>query len=470
MGKFKTTQQKQAQKLVVSPLNDASRTWELYSPFHIEWWDGLFKPGEEGMTPPAIVSRMVEAELSMYYSCASEPPKVLDPFSGSGSFLLCTFFELLEKHHDVEPFKIFKNCIYGWDNDKKKINLQQKEWIKLLSECCPEMMPEEIETVVKKNVIIVKDALKHYNNRMKFDVIIGNPPYNKGKRSSASGSGNSIWEKFLPAMWSHLQNDGYVCFVHPPEWRTNRYSRSKRNASKLMFDNQIKWIRAAFPFPGAGCSVDAYVLQKTNGQRQETIWENADGSIHKFVIEQDAPYLASMQSAVINKILGKVLSQKNQDFYERKAMGGLIVLDNTTSGEFTFVSGAKFTEKKQAHPHIHQFKMKVIMSDNRAYRPFFDPGTLGIGDHVHYALVKSPQEGQWLIHLINSKLSRWMQWIFCEGYNASKGVHGGEPWNCARPLSLINFADEETDGNDMYFYKHFDLTQEEIAYVESTVK
>ena len=414
----------------------------------------------ETRTPVSLVNEMLD-KLPVE-TWRNPDLTFLDPSVGTGTFYICLLERLIvglaEKIPDCNERiqHILLNQLYAADNNHRQIRIFSATLKKLGLEN------------LKKNVYN-KDSLKD-NYNMKFDVIVGNPPYNKGKLSGASGSGNSIWEKFLPALWSKLKVGGYVCFVHPPEWRTSRYSKSKRNASKLMFDNQIKWIRAAFPFPGAGCSVDAYVLQKTDGPRQKTVWENADGSIYEFVIDHNTPHLANRQSAITNKILDKVLSQKNQDFYERKAMGGLIVLDKASSGEFTFVSGAKFTEKKWPHPHVHQFKMKVIMSDNRAFRPFFDPGTLGIGDHVHYALVKSPQEGQWLIHLINSKLSRWMQWIFCEGYNAACGVHGGEPWNCGRPFSHINFADEETDGDDMYFYKYFGLTQEEIDYVESTVK
>lgn len=232
MGKFKTTQQKQAQKLVVSPLSDTSSDWLLYSSeFHSKYWDGLFKPGEEGMTPPAIVIQMVEAELSMYYSCASEPPRVLDPGSGSSSFLLCCFFKLREKHHDVEPFKIFKNYIYGWDNDKKKINLQQKEWIKLLSECCPEMMPEDIETVVKKN-IIVNESLERYNGYMneEYNIIFGNPPYAATagyptpeyfKDVDGKHGKKQLYYFFTKLGIEQLSPGGILSYVQPTCWLTS---------------------------------------------------------------------------------------------------------------------------------------------------------------------------------------------------------------------------------------------------------
>jgi len=222
----------QAQKLVDPQLNNASSDWLLYSSeFHSQYWDGLFKPGEEGMTPPAIVNRIVEAELSMYYSCASEPPRVLDPCSGSSSFLLRTFLELKLKHHDVEPFKIFKKCIHGQDKDEKKINLQQKEWIKLLSEHHPEMVPEDIETVVKKN-IIVKRALESYNGYMtdKYNIISGNPPYaaTAGHKTTppfkdvdGKHGKKQLYYFFTKLGIEQLSPGGILSYVQPTCWLTS---------------------------------------------------------------------------------------------------------------------------------------------------------------------------------------------------------------------------------------------------------
>jgi len=315
-----------------------------------------------------------------------------------------------------------------------------------------------------------------YKFSMKFDVIVGNPPYNKGKTSGASGSGNSIWEKFLPTLWPFLNDNGYVCFVHPPEWRTNRHSAKKRKASSLMFNNQIVWLKAAFPFPGAGCSVDSYVLKKSPIEFK-TEWHNSDGSIHHFLINPEMPILLNYQSTMTNQILKKLFTTQNENIFSRKAMGGLIVLNKAITGNFVLVSGARFTQKISSHPHIHQNNLKVIMSDNRDFRPIIDEGNLGIGDHVHYALFNHMQEAQWFVNLVNSRLSRFLQWIFCEGYDAKAGKHGSEPWNCVLPFTRMLLSNEKICDDattsasyvDNYFYKFYNLTQEEIDYIEKAV-
>ena len=112
------------------------------------------------------------------------------------------------------------------------------------------------------------------------------------------------------------------------------------------------------------------------------------------------------------------------------------------------------------------------MSDNRDFRPFYDPGTLGIGDHVHYILVPDQKTALWFIALVNSRLSRFFQWVFCEGYNGQAGKHGGEPWNSALPLSMMELgeADDNVNLSDAYFYEWFGLTTEEIDYIENHTK
>jgi hypothetical protein len=52
---------------------------------------------------------------------------------------------------------------------------------------------------------------------MKFDVIIGNPPY--GKDNGASNS-TTLWDKFIFKSIELLKDGGYFSMVHPGSWRS----------------------------------------------------------------------------------------------------------------------------------------------------------------------------------------------------------------------------------------------------------
>ena len=61
------------------------------------------------------------------------------------------------------------------------------------------------------------DIHKKFNIE-KFDVIMGNPPFNKGGIKSSSGRmlGNenkTIWPDFIQSSLNHLQDNGYLTFI-----------------------------------------------------------------------------------------------------------------------------------------------------------------------------------------------------------------------------------------------------------------
>ena len=56
-----------------------------------------------------------------------------------------------------------------------------------------------------------------------FDIIMGNPPYNKNN----TGTGNSIWQYFVKKSMNELNTKGYLVFIHPSTWRKPQSEKSK---------------------------------------------------------------------------------------------------------------------------------------------------------------------------------------------------------------------------------------------------
>ena len=59
---------------------------------------------------------------------------------------------------------------------------------------------------------------------MRYDVIAGNPPYNK-----------NLHLKIIDSVIPHLEEDGTGCFVHPARWLEDPAAGYKRNPDKLQF-------------------------------------------------------------------------------------------------------------------------------------------------------------------------------------------------------------------------------------------
>ena len=99
---------------------------------------------------------------------------------------------------------------------------------------------------------------------MKFDVIVGNPPYNPPVKNKKS-HGGAIYDKFILQALACVNLTGYICYVHPPNWRKPE-GRMKiwecvRDLQFLRLEiyNTKDGIRTF----GAGTRYDWYVLQNT---------------------------------------------------------------------------------------------------------------------------------------------------------------------------------------------------------------
>ena len=107
---------------------------------------------------------------------------------------------------------------------------------------------------------------------MKFDIIIGNPPYNK-ERVALSGTtaGKSIiWDKFIIKSLDSLNTNGYLGFINPAGWRGLGKLHHLWNTMK---HKQIVYLHILGEKDGAtyfnvGSRFDLYVLQNTDNTKQ----------------------------------------------------------------------------------------------------------------------------------------------------------------------------------------------------------
>jgi hypothetical protein len=76
-----------------------------------------------------------------------------------------------------------------------------------------------------------------------FDIIIGNPPYNKGGIRSHTGKhlgekNETIWTKFVEKSLKWLKLDGYLVFINPLSWLKKSHS-----LHDVMLEKYIIWMK-----------------------------------------------------------------------------------------------------------------------------------------------------------------------------------------------------------------------------------
>jgi Eco57I restriction-modification methylase len=63
----------------------------------------------------------------------------------------------------------------------------------------------------------------NYLKDMKFDVIVGNPPFNPPKKNGGAPEGTKIWQKFIEWAFAHVDDGGHLLFVTPNVWRMSNF-------------------------------------------------------------------------------------------------------------------------------------------------------------------------------------------------------------------------------------------------------
>ena len=108
-----------------------------------------------------------------------------------------------------------------------------------------------------------------------FDIILGNPPYNKGGIKSHTGAhlsekSETIWPKFIQKSLEWLKPDGFLVFINPLSWL--KKSHSLHND---LLEKHIVWMKLwdnsqSKEMINADIPISLYILQNTMNTNKKT--------------------------------------------------------------------------------------------------------------------------------------------------------------------------------------------------------
>lgn len=192
----------------------------------------------EVFTPSELVREMLDKIPSDVWE--NPESKFLDPCMGKGTFIVEIVKRLIDIYGYSKEDAISR--VYGYDTCVKYVNHLKRGG--LVNVFHKDFLSEEIN--------------------MKFDVVIGNPPYQEkvGDRKT-----EPIWNKFVIKSFDLVKDGGYVSLIHPTGWRS---SKGKfKNIQDLLLNNKILTLsmndfEAGSKIFGVGTNFDFYVIQKSN--------------------------------------------------------------------------------------------------------------------------------------------------------------------------------------------------------------
>jgi len=304
------------------------------------------------------------------------------------------------------------------------------------------------------NYYVDKNYLE-YEETMKFDVVIGNPPYQTS--NGEKGGARSLWRKFVKKAFTVADTDGIVAFVCPGfPWQSLDLGQYFTENTPLYLNND-----GSEHFPTIGSDIKIWVVQR--GLHNKPFY--VDGTKLTQSFEKQDPTVDPIVSSIFTKIEKHELFECMQDRGYSSTQ-----LKNDATDYFDKPKG------KSIYPIRHASNVKVcyvkaptechnkkkVMMTFSGYPNFeyYDSTTpmSSCYQMSGYILVSSKREANALIKLYSSKLYRFL----------SNGVRA------AGFRSVTNYSLPKVDltrpWTDEELYKYFKLTKKEIEYIENAVK
>ena len=363
------------------------------------------------ITPSLLAEEMVSKIPTEFWK---KIHLTLDPCCGYGIFPLLVF-ELFNKHltiHNKEKKvrTIIEKCIFFSDISPYNVKITKQ----LLQFHCDKVVGKKVEGL--KFNCWVGDTLK-MNYKRKFDLVVGNPPYQQEQKNSGKkGGGDLLWNKFVTLSIELLKPNGFLVFVHPSGWRKPESEKSKYTG---LFDlmtkkNQMVYLSIHNTEDGmktfkCGTRYDWYLIEK-KPKYKDTEIQDEKGKMWILNLEK-WKFLPNSDFNVIKKILTKGKEKSCDIIYNRTNYGSdKNYVSSKESKEYKYPlihstpkSGIRYMYSKRKD--LGHFGIsKVIFGETGINNPVLDmKGKYGMTQHAMAILISNKYEGIEIQKALESK-------------------------------------------------------------------
>ena len=185
----------------------------------LEFINGCLKPKEiekkkfgEVFTPIPLINEMLDKLPQEVW--INPDLKWLDPANGMGNFMIIIYFRLNEglkdifMNDEVRKKHILENMLYMSELNKKNCFITKQIF--------------DINNIFKLNIYngdsLLLNTVKEWGLE-KFDIIVGNPPYQEVYAdTNKSKGGTNLYVKFINLSFNILNENGFLLFITPISW------------------------------------------------------------------------------------------------------------------------------------------------------------------------------------------------------------------------------------------------------------
>ena len=356
----------------------------------------------EVMTPITLVEQMLDTLPSEVW--CNPNLKWLDPCAGVGTFPSIVVQRLMKGLENVIPNPekrynhIIENMIYVCELQDKNLFVFN----------CVFDLGDSNATNSYCGSFLDENFDKHMSDVWgvdKFDIVIGNPPYQMS--SDGEKKTTPIWQYFVEKSFSFLNENGYLCMVHPDGWR--KVNGKFKQVQNLLKTKQVLYLelhdtKDGIKTFGAETTYDFYCVRNVENKNFITKIKCVDGVIENVDLNT-MDFIPNGKFSEFNKLIAKNDEERVQIINDYSY--GVNIpqphMSNNMVGDFKYpcvyttlkdgTINAKYTnDKTKGHFGIP----KVIWSNGRATSAIVDEdGTYGLTQHS-YGLVDEKENLEYI--------------------------------------------------------------------------
>lgn len=336
--------------------------------------------------------------------------------------------------------------------------------------------------------IYLNDSEEHKEmiNKMKFDIIVGNPPYN-----------NDLYIKFIDLALD--LNPQYISYIIPTNWYNAEKTNIVKTRNNLITKNKMQILHDYNEpkelFPGVNLTGACYFLWNNNHNGMCNYYEhrlnNTEKYEKRYLLNDYTNGIIKYSQNISINIVKKINTDKNINFSQYVVLGKDFTRLDSNFKDFSYIpsntnvklynSNNKneniFIERSQIplynnHKDLIDNKFKIFINESydssKRSEPFMvfgintarigEPNSCCTGNYTAIGGFDSLKETENVFNYMKTKFFRFL--ILLKKFNMHLHVSY---------FDLIPIQDWNESWDDQKLYKKYNLSQEEIDFIESMI-
>ena len=369
----------------------------------------------------------------------------LDPCLGKGTFLLEIVRRLVYIYGYTEDDA--KSRVYGYDIRVKYVN---------------HIIRRGLKNVQHKDFL--NEIIK-----MKFDVILGNPPYQINSKKSNKRA-EKLWTKFIGKSNDLLKEGGILSFVTPTSWLSGSKNISKGSygVMDLFLENNLTYIEKGFKFENVSIDTHYWIMKKNSNYTTTIVFDSNTNEIKNINLRNG--FFPSDLNNEKTSIIEKIFNMDSFDWIPATSMYTKWRKDATNEQTnvntiLTYVKGGNYENtqfayfSKECKPELNSVKKVIIpLSGAEKFSPFIDINGIPFCCDSYVIPLNNNSTFESVSSIFYSKLYKFL----VENYRSSGFVQ----YPVIKKLPKLDTTKVWTNSE---IYSFCSLTENEIKYIDSNV-